>query len=340
MNGAAADALAAAVMAAGETMMPEAAAPTADQATEQSGAQATAPAAAVAPPVFIDTHCHLDAAEFAADRAAVAARAAAAGVGQIVVPAVAAGNFANVAACGETFAAVRVAYGIHPLYVDGASEADLRALRERLARELDGPRPPVALGEIGLDFFVPDIDVERQTHFFVEQLKIARDFALPVLLHVRRAQDAVLAALRRVGGRGPASALAGGIAHAFNGSRQQADAFIDLGFALGFGGAMTWSRARRIRELAATLPLAAIVLETDSPDMPPEFVGRGRNEPAHLPRIATTLAELRGLPLDAVAAATTANAQRLLPRLVASPAALGAVGGMAGAAPNGGARPR
>lgn len=323
MKVAAADALAAGRVAeaAGEkvTAVRVAAAQATDQAADQSGAQAAAPS--VAAPVFIDTHCHLDAAEFAADRAAVAVRAAAAGVGQIVVPAVTAGNFADVAACGEYFAAVRVAYGIHPLYVDGASEADLIALRERLARELDGPRPPVAVGEIGLDFFVPGADVARQTHFFVEQLKIARDFALPVLLHVRRAQDAVLAALRRVGGRGPGSALAGGIAHAFNGSRQQADAFVDQGFALGFGGAMTWSRARRIRELAATLPLSAIVLETDSPDMPPEFVGRGRNEPAHLPRIAATLAELRGMPLEAVAVATTATALRVLPGLTPSAAA-------------------
>lgn len=305
-------------------------------AAGHAGGEAAAPSVAAAKPSFIDTHCHLDAAEFAADRGAVAARAAAAGVGQIVVPAVAAANFADVAACGENFAAVRVAYGIHPLYVDGADEADLRALRERLARELDGPRPPLAVGEIGLDFFVAGVDVERQTHFFVEQLKIARDLALPVLLHVRRAQDAVLAALRRVGGRGQASALAGGIAHAFNGSRQQADAFIDLGFALGFGGAMTWSRARRIRELAATLPLPAIVLETDSPDMPPEFVGRGRNEPAHLPRIAATLAELRGMPLAAVAAATTATARRILPRL--TPAA--AAPAMATPLPDADSRPR
>jgi len=331
MKAAVADALAAGLVAesAGEKVAvvkavkeEVAAAQAADQACDQAGA----PSAAVAAPVFIDTHCHLDAAEFTADRAAVAARAAATGVGQIVVPAVAAGNFADVAACSEHFAVVRVAYGIHPLYVDGASAADLLALRERLARELDGPRPPVAVGEIGLDFFVPGADVARQTHFFVEQLKIARDFALPVLLHVRRAQDAVLAALRRVGGRGQASALAGGIAHAFNGSRQQAEAFIDLGFSLGFGGAMTWPRARRIRELAATLPLPAIVLETDSPDMPPEFVGRGRNEPAHLPRIAATLAELRGMPLAAVAAATTASTYRVLPRL----AAAGAVGCEAG----------
>ena len=262
---------------------------------------------------FIDTHCHLDAAEFAADRVEVAARARAAGVGTLVVPAVEAGNFANVRACAEAFPEVRVAYGIHPLYVDRAGEADLLALRERLARELDGPRPPVAVGEIGLDFFVTGVDVERQKYFFTEQLKIARDFGLPVLLHVRRAQDAVLAALRRVGA-GKAG-LAGGIAHAFNGSRQQADAFIALGFCLGFGGAMTWSRALRLRELAATLPLAAIVLETDAPDMPPEFLGRARNEPACLPRIAATLAELRGVPPATVAAATSANALAVLPRL-------------------------
>ena len=199
--------------------------------------------------MLIDTHCHLDASEFAADRDQVVARARAAGVEAMVVPAVECGNFAGVLDCCMHFSGCHAALGIHPMYVARALPDDLACLRAAVAQH-----HPVAIGEIGLDFFVPDFDSALQQHYFVEQLKIARDFDLPVLLHIRRAQDQVLKQLRRFG-------LKGGIAHAFNGSRQQADEFIKLGFKLGFGGAMTYPRATRLRELAATLPLEAIVNE-------------------------------------------------------------------------------
>ena len=263
--------------------------------------------------MLIDTHCHLDAAEFSADRDAVAAVAVAAGLSVIVVPAVAASNFGAVRDCCQRYPACVPAYGIHPLYVGSASEADLVALRQWLESELAGPYPPVALGEIGLDYFVPGFDGVRQELFFVEQLKIARDLGLPVLLHVRRAQDAILKHLRHIFGK---RSVSGGIAHAFNGSRQQAQAFIDLGFKLGFGGAMTFSRALRIRQLAATLPLDSIVLETDAPDMPPEFIGHARNSPENLPLIASVLAELRSISVAEVALATSASARSALPGLI------------------------
>lgn len=256
--------------------------------------------------MWVDTHCHLDAAEFAADRDAVAARARQAGVATLVVPAVEVANFAAVRDCCARYAGCRPAYGIHPIYLDRVGAGDLDALRAWLAAERDGPLPPVAVGEIGLDFFVPGLDPARQTALLDAQLAIARDAGLPVILHVRRAVDAIIAALRR-------TRVGGGIAHAFNGSRQQADALIGLGFKLGFGGAMTHDRATRLRELAATLPLDAIVVETDAPDIPPAFIGRGRNEPAFLPRIAETLADLRGLMPAEVAAATTAAARAALP---------------------------
>ena len=257
---------------------------------------------------LIDTHCHLDAAEFDADRAAVAARAAAAQISVIVVPAVERANFGAVASVCREFPACVPAFGIHPMYVDRAREEDLDALRETLVRER-----PVAIGEIGLDGFVPDRDEARQAFYFVEQLKIARDLGLPVLLHVRRAVDAVLMHLRRI-------PVPGGIAHAFNGSRQQAEEFIRRGFRLGFGGAMTSPRATRLRGLAAALPLESLVLETDAPDIPPAWLlvspeKRPRNEPAELPRIAAVLAELRGLPVEEVIAATTRNACAVLPAL-------------------------
>lgn len=259
---------------------------------------------------MIDTHCHLDAAEFDVDREAVATRACAAGVTTIVVPAVERANFGAVASICREYPECRPAYGIHPMYVGRARAEDLDVLRETLKRE-----PAVAVGEIGLDFLVEPRDERSQQSqwwWYAEQLKLARECDLPVLLHVRRAVDAILKGLREI-------RVPGGIAHAFNGSRQQADAFIKLGFKLGFGGAMTHPRATRLRELAATLPLDTIVLETDAPDIPPEWLARDdskqRNEPAELPRIAAVLADLRGMAVDAIVAATTANARGVLPGL-------------------------
>lgn len=250
--------------------------------------------------MLIDTHCHLDAAEFDADRDEVAARARAAGVGVIVVPGVERAGFAALLATCKRYPGCVPALGIHPMYVDGAQPEDLTALREMIVLHR-----PVAIGEIGLDFFVPDYDRERQEFYFAEQLKIAREFDLPVLLHIRRAQDTVLKFLRL-------AKVRGGIAHAFSGSLQQAEEFVKLGFKLGFGGAMTYDRATKLRELAATLPLDSIVLETDAPDIPPAFIGKARNSPEYLPRIAETLAELRGLTVAEVVAATTANARAIL----------------------------
>jgi TatD DNase family protein len=219
----------------------------------------------------------------------------------MIVPAVAPGNFAAVHACCERYAGCHPAYGTHPLYVDSVDETALGGLGAFLEKELSGQHPPVAVGEIGLDFYVPGFDKARQERFFAEQLRIAKDFDLPVLLHVRRSVDAVLQHLRRVGVRG-------GIAHAFNGSRQQAEAFLRLGFRLGFGGAMTHPRATRLRELASSLPSDAIVLETDAPDIPPAWLERRRNTPGELPRIADILAELRGIERVEVERFTTDNA--------------------------------
>lgn len=267
-------------------------------------------------PVWTDSHCHLDAPEFDADRDAVLARARAAGVVQLVLPAV---ELANFAAVRELAHAHGLAYalGIHPLFVHRAADADLDRLDAALATARDDPRL-VAVGEIGLDHFVPGLDRERQERFYAEQLKLARRHGLPVILHVRRSADGLLKQLRRI-------EVVGGIAHAFNGSAQQAQSFVGLGFRLGFGGAATFERALQIRELARSLPLEAMVVETDAPDIPPHWLYRtaaqraageaGRNEPAELPRIGAVLAGLRGLPVEEFARATSANAQAALPRL-------------------------
>ncbi len=276
-------------------------------------------------PVWIDTHCHLDAAEFAGDRAAMRARASAAGVALCVLPAVGVSNFAAVRELahqsGDSYA-----LGIHPLYVKQAGDGDLALLDAELALRRSDPRL-VAVGEIGLDYFVPELTEsplrERQEHFYREQLLLARKHGLPVILHVRRSADRLLKHLRELA---PAGLGWQGIGHAFNGSDQQAGEFIKLGLKLGFGGAVTFERALQLRRLAADLPLSALVLETDAPDIAPHWLyataeqraqgqAQGRNEPAELPRIAAVVAQLRGLTVDELAAASTANALAALPRL-------------------------
>ncbi len=261
--------------------------------------------------MWIDSHCHLDAAEFGCDPAAIVAEAVAAGVSWIVLPAVARANFSTVAQLAAHLGNCAYALGIHPLYVPQATENDLQVLRETVAAAITDPRF-VAIGEIGVDFFVPQLKLApmraKQEFFYAEQLKIARDFDLPVILHVRRSQDTLLKYLRRI-------PVQGGIAHAFNGSAQQAEMFIKLGFALGFGGAMTFTRALQIRRLAASLPEQALVLETDAPDISPAWLHPAPNKPAQIPHIAAVLAELRGQPLATIAEQTTNNVARVLPRL-------------------------
>lgn len=267
---------------------------------------------------WIDTHCHLDAPEFDADRNAVRQEATVQGVGHCVIPAVERSNWETVRLLahqhGDSYA-----LGIHPLYTGRADDGDVALLQEMLVQHHADPRL-VAIGEIGLDYFVPGLDPTRQERFYRAQLQLARRFDLPVILHVRRSADKLLKGLRNLPVRG-------GIAHAFNGSLQQAQAFVGLGFKLGFGGAMTYDRALQLRRLAAELPEEALVLETDAPDIPPhwlytpaaqraEGLPQGRNAPAELPRIAEVLAQLRGQPLAALAQATTANACAALPRLV------------------------
>jgi TatD DNase family protein len=253
-----------------------------------------------AAPFFIDTHSHFDAAEFDADRDAEYTRAVAAGVTTQIVPAVTRDNFAAVAATCARYPGCLPAWGLHPMYIGVHRPEHLTDLRTQIEAQR-----PVAIGEIGLDLFVRDLDFATQEYFYVEQLKLAREYDLPVLLHGRKANDALLKHLRKI-------RLRGGIAHAFNGSPQQAAEFIKLGFKLGFGGAFTWPRANNLRRLAADLPLDAIVLETDSPDIPPVWIGRGRNAPGELPRIAAELAQLRGVSVDDIAAATTRNARAVL----------------------------
>lgn len=273
--------------------------------------------------MWIDTHCHLDAPEFDADRAAVRQAARAQGVVLCVWPAVRRADWAQVQSLARA-AGDGYALGIHPLCVPQAQAPDLDALDEALAQARGDPHL-VAVGEIGLDFFVPALCTpemrERQWQFYTAQLRLARRHGLPVLLHVRRSADALLKGLRQMGSTG-------GVAHAFNGSAQQAQRLLAQGFALGLGGALTFERATALRALARQWPDSAWVLETDAPDIPPQWlyqtaaaraqgVPQGRNSPAELPRIAQVLAQLRGQALATVQAHARANALRVLPRLAA-----------------------
>ncbi|MEY3611958.1 MAG: putative deoxyribonuclease YjjV [Pseudomonadota bacterium] len=273
--------------------------------------------------MWIDTHCHLDAAEFDADRDAVREAARLAGVSRCVIPAVQRAHWTDVAQLAERHGDA-YALGIHPLYVPHAQEADVLVLDQTLRERAGDPRL-VAVGEIGLDFFVPELCTpemrERQWWFYTSQLKLAHKHGLPVILHVRRSADLLLKGLRQC-------PVLSGIAHAFNGSHQQAQAFVAMGFALGFGGTLTYERSLQLRRLACELPLGALVLETDAPDIPPQWLyqtaeqralgaAQGRNSPAELPRMAQVLASLRRLPLAELAEATRANACRVLPQLAA-----------------------
>lgn len=269
--------------------------------------QESRPAVSATGSCWIDSHCHLDAPEFDADRDQVVARARAAGVAAIV----------NLPGHVDHFEAAResrrrygclTGYGIHPMWVAGPSGCSRREDIAVLADWLERERPEL-VGEIGLDYFIDAPDRDVQEWFLVEQLRLARRFDLPVSLHVRKSQDRLLYHLRRM-------RVPGGFAHAFNGSAQQAAEFVKLGFCLGFGGAATFPQARNIRRLFAEAPLEAIVLETDAPDLPPAFLGtmgsRVRNSPEHLPAIGAALAPLRGMTAHALAEATSGNVRRVL----------------------------
>lgn len=267
---------------------------------------------------IVDTHCHLDALEFDEDRDAVVQESHQMGVAAIIIPAVVRDNFQKVREVAHRYQGGFYALGIHPMYVQQSKEEDLQVLDSLVAQALaEDDKRFVALGEIGLDLFVPELKqgelLERQEFFFREQLKIAKRYDLPVLLHIRRSQDLVLKHLRQIKVRG-------GIAHAFNGSDQQMQHFVQMGFCLGFGGAMTYTRATRIRHLLQTVDLSHVVLETDAPDMIPSWaVASGsRNEPSYLLKIAKDVAQVRGISLEELAVATNANVCRLFPRMFES----------------------
>lgn len=248
---------------------------------------------------LIDSHCHLDAAEFDRDRDAVVARARAAGVIAQIAVAVDAAGWPKLREVCTAAAGLYPAYGLHPMFLQAHRDEHLHWLSDWLRDER-----PAAVGECGLDYFVPGLDRTRQQMFFAEQLKLARQFDLPVVIHARRAVDPVIATIRRIGGLR-------GVVHSWSGSPEQARQLWRLGFLLGIGGPVTFPRAQRLRRLAATMPLEHLLLETDAPDQPDAWHRGQRNEPSRLLQVCDAIASLRGIDPSEVAAITSANARRL-----------------------------
>lgn len=252
---------------------------------------------------LIDTHCHWDDTAFDTDRASLLTKLMSDGVSDLVLPAISAETWPRLTAVCAQSARLHASYGLHPLYLAEHRPEHLKDLRHQLdVAQRQGQ--VVAVGECGLDFFLPALNFELQTQYFVAQLKLAKDFDLPVIIHARRALDQVLKQIRRVGGLR-------GVVHSFAGSRQQADTLIKYGFYLGIGGTVTYERAQRLRRVVATCPAEFLLLETDAPDQPDSAWRGRRNEPSRLPIIAEVVAELRQANLSRIAETTTANAQRL-----------------------------
>ncbi|MEB2012205.1 TatD family hydrolase [Xanthomonas campestris pv. campestris] len=248
---------------------------------------------------LIDSHCHLDASEFDADRAAVIARAKAAGVMQQVVPAITAASWPGLREACALAPGLHPAYGLHPIFLDLHRPEHLELLAEWIARER-----PCAIGECGLDFFLDGLDAQTQRHYFDGQLQLAKRFDLPLIVHARRAVEEVIARIKAVGG-------IRGVVHSFAGSAEQAQQLWKLDFMIGLGGPVTYPRANRLRGLAAQMPLEHLLLETDAPDQPDAEIRGQRNEPARLRTVLDCIAQLRGEPAEAIAAQTSANARRL-----------------------------
>lgn len=248
---------------------------------------------------LVDSHCHLDAGEFDPDRDEVVERAVAAGVVAQVVPAITAASWPKLREVCQQHPGLHPAYGLHPVFLDQHQEAHLDELREWIERER-----PCAIGECGLDFFIEELDRERQQFLFEAQLRLAAEFHLPLVIHARRAVEEVIVALKRAGNLR-------GVVHSFGGSPEQAKQLWQLGFHIGLGGPLTYPRANRLRRLVTEIPLEQLLLETDAPDQPDAGIRGQRNEPARLTTILDTVAELRRQSRDEIARVTSDNARQL-----------------------------
>lgn len=252
---------------------------------------------------FIDSHSHIDFNDFNDDRSKMIERASHVGVRDIIVSATTEQRWQVLKDVTQTYSQCHAAYGLHPMFLNEHRLEHLDSLKKWLDQE-----EAVAVGEIGLDYYIDEFTDDNgkkaQLNYFISQLEIASEFNLPVIIHSRKSLDIVLKQLRRFPN------LLGSI-HSFSGSEQQAKQLIELGFYLGFGGPITYTRATRLRKLIATLPLESLILETDAPDQPDAQHHGERNESAYLPLIAEVIAELRNIEIQKVAEVTTLNAKTL-----------------------------
>jgi len=249
---------------------------------------------------IVDTHCHLDVAEFDLDRDEVLAHCRAKNISKIVIPAIEASTWHKVMDLCNKEKGLYPAFGLHPVFIDKHQDSDINKLEVLVKTQ-----KPVAIGEIGLDFYIKELDQQRQIYFFEAQLEIAKKHELPVILHVRKAHDRVLQLLKKI-------KVKGGFSHAFNGSMQQAEQYLELGFKLGFGGTLTYENSTKIHQLAKSLPLDAIVLETDAPDMVVESHRGERNSPEYILEALSALVKIRNEDIDIIAKHTTQNANKII----------------------------
>jgi TatD DNase family protein len=248
---------------------------------------------------LIDSHCHLDVAEFAADLPETLERAHAAGVTGCIVPAIAASGWPALAVLCVRHPAMKPGYGLHPMFLAEHTDAHLAALPDWLSRP-----DCVAVGECGLDFFVPGLDIGRQERIFIEHIRLAGVFDKPLIIHARKATERVIQLLKQ---NGPAT----GVIHSYSGSLEQARILADMGFMLGIGGPLTYPRSTRLRAIVQEIPLQHLLLETDAPDQPMHGEQGRRNAPEKLIRVAEAVAEARSVSVAVVAEQTTRNAERL-----------------------------
>lgn len=251
---------------------------------------------------FIDTHCHFDFSPLIDETESTLAKAAEAGIEKIIVPAVDIGRFELICQLAADHPALYAALGLHPIAIEDHQEEHLDRLEGWLRQK---PKKLVAIGEIGLDLYRDNPQFEKQEQWLDAQLRLAKKYDLPVILHSRRTHDKLALHLRRH------NLPRCGVVHAFAGSLQQAQAFIKLGYAIGVGGTITYDRASKTRHTIAELPLDALLLETDAPDMPLHGFQGEPNRPERARLVWEALCDLRPESPEEIADALWNNSQRV-----------------------------
>ena len=249
--------------------------------------------------MIIDSHCHLDFKVFNADREQVIERARKVGVSKIIIPGVMRKTWPDIKLCCENHAELYPCYGLHPYFIDQHNESDIQNLRNYIESN-----PPIAIGECGLDFYLKNLDQDKQLFYFEQQLDIALEFNLPVVIHARKSTEAVINAIAKRPGLK-------GMIHSYSGSYEQAIKLISLNFYLSFGGPISYEKSSRLRNVVKSLPLDSLLVETDAPDQPTSNAPSRRNEPSFITEVIKHIARLHSTTEEEVARITSENAKKL-----------------------------